>query len=303
MSIKARLAQQPLLLASDRLNTVILSPYSNVSSYTPFGDQRRRTNACAAALGFTGQYQESNRTYLLGHGYRAYNPRLMRFHSPDSLSPFNEGGLNGYAYCAGDPLNRHDPSGHQAEEWVGAGVMAGGLLAMLLGGMRGSTRVLFGGAAALAAGTAALTMEEQPSFVRVAIAGAGALALGGSVFGSMYKNVRRIEKTVHSAAARSAALKVPARAYAMRQMVPIPRAVLTRPLDKPMAMRRPLATVATPATPATTRQLSQPSKLLMRFEQSLSAPRLRGRAGRPAASMATRPVHRQPSSSNGRVRE
>ena len=50
--------------------------------------------------------------YLLGNGYRAFNPVLMRFNSPDSESPFGEGGLNAYAYCAGDPVNRIDPSGH-----------------------------------------------------------------------------------------------------------------------------------------------------------------------------------------------
>lgn len=50
--------------------------------------------------------------YLLGNGYRGYNPVLMRFHSPDSLSPFAAGGLNCYAYCAGDPVNFSDPSGH-----------------------------------------------------------------------------------------------------------------------------------------------------------------------------------------------
>ena len=50
--------------------------------------------------------------YLLGNGYRGYNPVLMRFHSPDSLSPFAAGGSNCYAYCAGDPVNFSDPSGH-----------------------------------------------------------------------------------------------------------------------------------------------------------------------------------------------
>lgn len=49
--------------------------------------------------------------YLLGNGYRAYNPVLMRFNSPDSLSPFGEGGVNAYGYCQGDPLNQADPSG------------------------------------------------------------------------------------------------------------------------------------------------------------------------------------------------
>ncbi|MCE5978270.1 RHS repeat-associated core domain-containing protein [Pseudomonas sp. JR33AA] len=49
--------------------------------------------------------------YHLGNGRRTYNPVLMRFHSADSLSPFSDGGLNAYAYCAGDPINRVDPSG------------------------------------------------------------------------------------------------------------------------------------------------------------------------------------------------
>ncbi|WP_225923482.1 RHS repeat-associated core domain-containing protein [Pseudomonas vlassakiae] len=49
--------------------------------------------------------------YLLGNGRRAYNPTLMRLCSSDRLSPFDKGGRNSYAYCAGDPVNRVDPSG------------------------------------------------------------------------------------------------------------------------------------------------------------------------------------------------
>jgi RHS repeat-associated protein len=50
--------------------------------------------------------------YALGNGYRIYNPLLMRFHKPDSMSPFGAGGLNAYTYCKGDPVNFEDPTGH-----------------------------------------------------------------------------------------------------------------------------------------------------------------------------------------------
>lgn len=63
-------------------------------------------------LGFNGERSDPmTGHYLLGNGYRAFNPVLMRFNSPDSLSPFGKGGLNGYAYCVGDPVNYSDPTG------------------------------------------------------------------------------------------------------------------------------------------------------------------------------------------------
>lgn len=62
--------------------------------------------------------------YPLGNGYRLYNPDIMRFTCPDSLSPFGAGGVNSYAYCNGDPLNREDPSGHMSWQSF-AGVMGG----------------------------------------------------------------------------------------------------------------------------------------------------------------------------------
>lgn len=64
-------------------------------------------------LGFAGQMQDERTACLtLGNGARFYNPSLRRFHSPDSWSPFGDGGFNSYAYCGADPVNRSDPSGH-----------------------------------------------------------------------------------------------------------------------------------------------------------------------------------------------
>ncbi len=72
-------------------------------------------------LGFNGERADSvTGHYLLGNGYRAFNPILMRFNSPDSWSPFGRGGINCYGYCEGDPVNRVDPSGHFWRRLLGA---------------------------------------------------------------------------------------------------------------------------------------------------------------------------------------
>lgn len=63
--------------------------------------------------GFAGGHRDSpTGGYLLGNGYRMYMPTLMRFSSGDSVSPFEGGGINRYAYCGADPINNIDPSGH-----------------------------------------------------------------------------------------------------------------------------------------------------------------------------------------------
>ncbi|WP_434627707.1 RHS repeat-associated core domain-containing protein [Chromobacterium sp. CV08] len=90
-----------------------------------------------SVLGWNGERRDpvSGASHL-GNGYRAYSPALMRFHCPDSLSPFGAGGVNPYAYCAGDPVDRADPSGHlswQAWTMMGLGVAGLGLAAITKG--------------------------------------------------------------------------------------------------------------------------------------------------------------------------
>lgn len=64
-------------------------------------------------IGYTGQRRSSVcGQYLLGKGYRGFNPMLKRFASQDNMSPFGLGGEHGFAYCGGNPVNRNDPSGH-----------------------------------------------------------------------------------------------------------------------------------------------------------------------------------------------
>lgn len=80
--------------------------------YTPYGD-RMFDAGLPGLLGLNGEpFDAPAGGYLLGNGRRLYDPQLMRFLSPDALSPFDGGGINPYAYCLGDPINRIDPTGH-----------------------------------------------------------------------------------------------------------------------------------------------------------------------------------------------
>ncbi|MGN2468140.1 RHS repeat-associated core domain-containing protein [Pseudomonas fragariae (ex Marin et al. 2024)] len=99
------------LLVTDQQQSVIVAQGATFA-YTPYG--HRHPSAGPMSLpGYVGQRVDPvTGHYLLGNGYRAFNPVLMRFNSPDSLSPFGEGGVNAYGYCEGDPVNRVDPSGH-----------------------------------------------------------------------------------------------------------------------------------------------------------------------------------------------
>ena len=89
-------------------------------AYSPYG-HRPAENGLISLLGFNGERVDSvTGHYLLGNGYRAFNTTLMRFNSPDSWSPFGKGGVNGYAYCLGEPINKRDPNGHSPHAYIRA---------------------------------------------------------------------------------------------------------------------------------------------------------------------------------------
>ncbi|MEK1954917.1 RHS repeat-associated core domain-containing protein [Pseudomonas sp. YNh] len=85
--------------------------------YAPYGEQQPEDaeQPLRSLLAFNGEARErALGWYLLGSGYRAYNPGLMRFHSPDSMPP-EEAGINPYVYALGNPVYWHDPTGHRGE--------------------------------------------------------------------------------------------------------------------------------------------------------------------------------------------
>jgi RHS repeat-associated core domain len=118
--------QDSRLLLSDAQGTVLaeydadgLRPKQEATgelhptTYSAYGE-RPEDNGLRTLLGFLGELRdELFGWYMLGRGYRAYNPSLMRFHSPDSLAP-EESGINPYLYCLGDPVNWRDPTGHRS---------------------------------------------------------------------------------------------------------------------------------------------------------------------------------------------
>lgn len=169
------------LLGSDAQGSVRLEADSDtrVRQYSAYGVESENTEH--TPIGFAGHRTEAVTGWQILGDYRPYDPVLMCFLSPDSESPFGRGGLNPYAYCAGDPVNRIDPDGHS---WVnyalaGAGLAIGAIAfaasfgaasavvtSLLYAGwsaMTPSAMMIIGAAAlditSLITGAAALTME------------------------------------------------------------------------------------------------------------------------------------------------
>lgn len=100
------------LLGSDLSRSVVLRTSSaswRKLAYSPYGYTEYTE---PAILHYTGQPIETpTDLYILGNGYRMYSPTLCRFSAPDTLAPFDQGGLSAYAYTEQDPINSTDVSG------------------------------------------------------------------------------------------------------------------------------------------------------------------------------------------------
>ena len=165
------------LLATDQQRSVLntqSATQSQAFAYTPYGE-RSPKNGLPSLLGFKGERLDPlTENYDLGKGYRRYNTRLMRFDSPDSLSPFGEGGLNAYGFVAGDPVNLSDPTGHSPVPLV-----------------------LFGAATLVGVSSAigaVYTEGELQAGLAVVAAVAGVVAIGS--FNSHYNRGRQLNRTL-----------------------------------------------------------------------------------------------------------
>jgi RHS repeat-associated protein len=166
---------QSLLLMTDGKHSVIGETQQSVlrtDTYSAYG-ARKSNSPLKSRLAFNGEVcEEITQWYLLGNGYRAYNPGLMRFHSPDSLSPFGAGGLNPYMYCVGDPINFSDPTGHIISTGnMGLDHILFGTLEMVFGVVTMNPVAIVAGATEAVAGAGLLSSDtnaEKETHARIA---------------------------------------------------------------------------------------------------------------------------------------
>ncbi|MCC9006136.1 RHS repeat-associated core domain-containing protein [Pseudomonas putida] len=109
-------ARSSQLFATDEMDSVLVvstpDGKQNNHNYTPFGYNDKLPSG-STAMGFNGEFILDNmHLYLLGQGHRGFSTEMRRFIGPDNAeSPFARGGVNAFAYCLNDPVNRKDETG------------------------------------------------------------------------------------------------------------------------------------------------------------------------------------------------
>jgi RHS repeat-associated protein len=161
--------------------------------YSAFGQTGyvNNTSAYPVSNRYTGQVSDDE-TGLYYYGARYYDPQLGRFIQPDTevQSPDDSQSLNRYSYCANNPINCVDPSGHffLLIAIIGAiiGALIGGTVAavthqnVLLGVLSGAVSGFFIGAGISIGGTSLANAIGCCARVGAAIGSALGGAAGGA---------------------------------------------------------------------------------------------------------------------------
>lgn len=162
----------------------------------PSATRPRQTAAVSPAplaqVGMHGQLVDrigTRQWYHLGNGARSYDPVSQRFLRLDPYSPFGRGGINAYAFCSGDPVNRRDPSGYYVlgttADISGYVANATGILASLAGiilnFMSGGTLALIIASVGLVLAVTGMSLQSAGSAMEPDSALGDALSLAGNI--------------------------------------------------------------------------------------------------------------------------
>lgn len=193
--LTAGVRQAITLLGCDAQGSVRLEAQEQLHHrrYTPHGAEYGEA-AGHGQFGFAGEYREPLTGWYIPAGYRPYDPLLMIFLAPDSDSPFGGGGLNPYAYCAADPINRIDPDGHSWLTWltIGLGIVLGVAATVATMGAAAPGFVALGGA--MAGNFAAMASVSASTYAAMAATTLSAVAVASGTAGSIMEATGKDEK-------------------------------------------------------------------------------------------------------------
>ncbi|MDR6290882.1 RHS repeat-associated protein [Inquilinus ginsengisoli] len=176
-------------LQTIRLVTNNTGGFEEFSNYTPYGKRTQTPNMGATTeetKGFIGE-REDPEVGLVYLNARYYDPAIGRFISPDWWDPTQSGvGTNRYAYSFNNPINKSDPSGHDADwdrgrRWGNAFTAPGAYAGAIVGG-----GVATAGTVALASGTGGAGALAGPEAVALGVGGG---AVVGGIAGNVVGNV------------------------------------------------------------------------------------------------------------------
>ena len=163
-------------------------------SYTAYGEIQEISGAFASTIGaynpfrYKGYYYDIE-TSMYYCKSRYYVPEWGRFLTPDSfeyLDPTSIIGLNLFAYCSNDPINKYDPTGQAPWwSWLISGLQVlGGIALCFVPGLQGfGASLVIGGATGLFMNTLDPHVAQIIGGTGSMFNGYGAISTGMSILG------------------------------------------------------------------------------------------------------------------------